>query len=144
MNYFPDKISWNGWTATLDSLKAAGWTIYQHRNYFVGTDSYGKPEYFHLRHNATKMIARFTPSPTAIMCPPPSLPDESEEVDFLTHERNKRIKPHPIYEYANLTEDDIGELLAVLLRLQEDRKKSYPPKKAAASNETVLVLLKTA
>ncbi len=117
-------IMWMGWRTDFASLRSAGWEITRKESYDNPRDRANSAlsgEYIYLRHAGTRMIARLDSN---------SRFDQSGvwEVDFLTHERNGRKKPHPVYMQKSLSEEDVGYLLESVLKIQSKRQRRRKPK----------------
>lgn len=126
-------ISWKGWTATVDDLIARGWVITHRPKYFHVTnlrDSEASNSYLYLRHPVTRMIARIRWEPNTQAC---------GEVDYMTHEKNIRIKFPKVF-LEELSEDDIPMLLEAVLAIQSKR----PKKKYSKITEAEILQYKTA
>lgn len=138
----PDVILWNGWRTTWEKLHHAGWEITvppKYSNWRL--DSHNKAhQYMYIRHPETRMIGRLNLDPWEHYDDGMAMEESFGILDFLTHERNQRVKPKPIYVEAELTVDDIPMLLDLVLQLQQ---KHYPkpPKKP---DTKVVQLRKTA
>lgn len=123
-----DVIWWAGWETTWKKLQSSGWFICVKPAYYnrrLPHDSVASKEKVYIRHRASKMLGKLIPNAISIQ-------DGYYELDFLTLERNKRVKSKPFIMESDLTADDIPALMQLILTLQETVK----PKRRASVSAT--------
>lgn len=119
----PERLIWDGWETTLTELIAKGWVVTTRPKYHNWRDSYNSNRsnaYMYIRNYKTKMIGRLRIDVEG------SYINGNERVgvlDYLTHEKTRRVKPNPVYDTRDLTVDDIPLLMKLILELQSE----YPP-----------------
>lgn len=122
-----ERIDWLGWTTTLGDLAKAGWKFHHSPPYCNWRDgsSPGISNYhFYLRHDKHRLIARIT-------FPQYDIGRDdfrgNMTLDYLTHERNGKVKP-PRYDIPSGGEESIPQLLDKILQIQGPAKKRNKPK----------------
>lgn len=112
-----DVIEWRGWTTTWADLRAAGWTISRKAANPNWRCASTRENEIYIRHDELCYVGRLTLSL--------SKGERVASLDYLTHERNGRKKPKPVY-YVELTAADIPDLYAAILNIQQQTYRKPP------------------
>lgn len=120
-------ISWCGWRATINELKAEGWifsTKPKSDNWRDSGNSSASNDYLYLRHPVMKMVGklRYIEGKTRYA------------LEFLYHEKNGKIKPPRFIEQRNYSEADIEPMLEAIIAIQKRRPK---PKRMPADDNVL-------
>lgn len=143
--YDSSVINWNGWWATWQSLREAGWQITvkpAYRDWRLPANLQVSREKVYLRHPETKMLARITQ-----LGAPTNDAENSKAydyvLDFMTPERNRYAKAPRVFEERDLTVNDIPQLMKLILDLQATVRPKRKPNPVVREQAEIL-LLKTA
>lgn len=111
------KIEWLGGMFTISAMLSNGWDITHKPKYKNWRDSLNSREsndYLYFRHPIHKLVGRIRYWPGHPII---------GKLDFLTHEKNQRIKPPKYIEHRDYSESDIEPMLKTIISIQKKRPK---------------------
>lgn len=111
------KIEWLGFVTNITALKYAGWEVTnksKYKNWRDSENSEASHDYLYLRHSVHRLIARIRYTPYEVV---------NGNLDFLTHEKNQRVKPPRYVSERDYNESDIQPMLEAIIEIQKQRPK---------------------
>lgn len=117
------KLEYLGLETNFNRLYEEGWNIKEDKGYSSANDwinSDKSNDYLYLRHPVHKLMMRVKKTIDRNAANPNDVMYKYS-VDFLTHEKNHKVKPPKYVSERNYTEDDIQPMLDTIMAIQAKR-----------------------